>query len=764
MEAEQARQRRPSSRQVQLTPALGVSLAVGLAVGLAAGTLLRGAGAGSGRAFLAGAAVAGALLGAAALARRRVATRRLSSRVGRAWALAGQPATADAERPLMVSLSNHPLAGLDAALAAVEQALDRGRRAARDSDQRFRLSFYTHPLPMTLHRLDDHTLVAANDSFLAPLGTGEGELLGRTLAEFGGMMEPSVEEITARLRSEPVIRALDVRFTAPGGETRLISLSAALLDLGGVGHVLSVGVDVTEARAAVAALEELQRELRRGEERYRFLVQSVPVVQWALDRDGVFTVSEGQGLGALGLRPGEVVGKTILDVYAAFPDVIADFRRALAGERFEAVNDFRTVVFESHWAPMRNDAGEVVGVAGIALDVTRRRQAEAARKDSEGRLVLMERLAATGRLAAGVAHEINNPLTYVLSNLEELAEVEALRADPQAPRLLREARQGAERVRAIVRDLRVFARADEETGGACDPCEVARSALGITGVEIRHRARLETRLEAVPRVAIAERRLAQVLVNLLVNACKAIPEGRVAEHVIRVTVRPEVDRVIVEVADTGQGMTPEIRARIFEPFFTTRTTGDGQGLGLALSHAMVAEAGGDIEVETAPGRGTTFRVRLAVAAAEAKPVPAAAAPAPAEVPVPLPGGASPRVLLVDDDPLVGRALVRSLAGWQVTRVERVAEALARLQAGHRYDAVVCDLMMPDQTGMDLDAALRRGWPELARRTVFLTGGAFTEQARAFVDAHADRVLEKPVSGKELRARIQAVVEALEPVE
>jgi PAS domain S-box-containing protein len=743
----------PDTPAVTGSPVVRLAPPVAVALGALAAWAALGAGGGAGtvRAFLGGIAAGGALLLTSVLLVRLASARRLSAAVAKALALARQAgARVDARGALPA---------LDEALAALEQALDRQRRAVRDSDQRFRLAFYTHPLPMTLHRVDDQTLVAANESFLAPTGAAEGELLGRTLAEVGGRLEPSVGEITARVAAERVLRDLDVRFTPPGGgEARIVSLSAALLDLGGVEHVLAVALDVTEARAALAAREELQRELRRGEERYRFVVRSVPVVQWALDHEGVFTVSEGQGLTGLGLRPGEVVGRSVFEVFAAFPPVIADFRRALAGERFETENDFGTVLFQSHWSPMRDDAGEIVGVVGIALDATRRREAEAARKESEGRMVLLERLAATGRLAAGVAHEINNPLTYVLSNLEELAQVEPLRAHPLAPRLLREAREGAERVRAIVRDLRVFARADDETGGSCDPAEVVRSALGITANEIRHRARLETRLEAVPRAAIAERRLAQVLVNLLVNACQAIPEGRAGEHTIAVAVRRDGDGVAVEVSDTGNGMTPEVRARIFEPFFTTRATGDGQGLGLALSHAMVAEAGGGIEVDTAPGRGATFRVRLRAAAV-------ATEPPPAGDPLPAAARSGParalRVLLVDDDPLVGKALARALAGFEVTVVERVADALGRLRAGAAFDAVVCDLMMPDQTGMDLEAALVMGWPDLARRTVFLTGGAFTERARAFVEAHPGCVLEKPVSGGVLRARIEALLE--EPV-
>jgi CheY-like chemotaxis protein/anti-sigma regulatory factor (Ser/Thr protein kinase) len=262
-----------------------------------------------------------------------------------------------------------------------------------------------------------------------------------------------------------------------------------------------------------------------------------------------------------------------------------------------------------------------------------------------------------------------------------------------------------------------------------------------------------TRFEPAPPAAIAERRLAQVLVNLLVNACQAIPEGRAAENEIGVSVREEAGRVVVEVSDTGEGMTPEVRRRAFEPFFTTRPVGEGMGLGLALSHTMVAEAGGELEVESTPGRGSVFRLRLpATAAVEDRPAPP---PAPAE-----PGADGEtrrlRVLLVDDEPLVARAVARQLREFDVDVETSAAAALERVRGGAGYDAVVCDLMMPDATGMDLHARVAAEAPAVASRFVFLTGGAFTDRARSFVATTRAPVLEKPVDAAALRAAVRAV--------
>ncbi|HSM92531.1 MAG TPA: ATP-binding protein [Anaeromyxobacteraceae bacterium] len=380
------------------------------------------------------------------------------------------------------------------------------------------------------------------------------------------------------------------------------------------------------------------------------------------------------------------------------------------------------------------------------------------RKETEARLAASERLASVGRLAAGVAHEINNPLSWVMSNLDQALDRQRREGgDRLVAELLGEAKQGAERVRDIVRDLRGFARAGEEGDGGSDAVAVVRDSLAMVRNELRHRARVETAFAAVPRVTIAPRQLGQVLVNLLVNAAHSIREGEAAANRIRVDVRRDGDAVLIEVRDTGCGMAPEVLARVFEPFFTT-TGREGMGLGLALSQTMVQEAGGRIEAESRPGEGSTFRVRLRPASeAEATPADGVAVPVPgaAATPVPVPGRA--RLLVVDDEPLVGRAVVRALREHDAEWVSEAREALARIRAGVRYDALICDLMMPEMTGMELAQRLADDHHELSRRIVFLTGGAFTDRAREFVALTRAPVIEKPFELQRLRAGVAAVL-------
>jgi PAS domain S-box-containing protein len=635
---------------------------------------------------------------------------------------------------------------LDLRRAAAER--EEAAAALRTSEQRLRLAFKTSPEPMTLSRLSDGALVAVNDGFLQLHGLTEEQALGHRTIELGIWADPAERDaIVDEARHGKVIQARDVHSRRSDGSTRVLTFSASRVELPEGPHLLALARDVTEERAAAAERARLDAALERSQERVREVLRSLPVVQFSVDRAGVFTLSEGQGLHALGAQPTQVVGEQIADVYRDYPTFLASFERALSGEAFTTVEKIRSVDFEIHWAPIHGPGETVTGVTGIALDVTDRQRAELARKDSEMKLGMLERLAAVGRVAAGVAHEINNPLTYVLGNLEAAMErLPHLGLDPDVVQLLKEARDGGERVRDIVRDLRMFARARQEPSQSCDVTAVVRSATAIARNEIRHRAQLVTNLEAAPLAAIAEGRLAQVLVNLLSNACQAIPEGHATENVIRVTSRVEGGEVVVEVADSGRGMTPDVKARLFEPFFTTRQTGEGMGLGLALSHAMIVEAGGRIEVESAPQGGTTFRMWLPVAVRRAA-APAARAESPTR---------RLRVLIIDDEPLVGRAVARVLAAHDVEVVSSASTALARLRAGEKFDVVLCDLLMPDVTGMDLHGALVIERPDVADRLVFLTGGAFTDRTREFVEKVGARVLEKPVDAKALRSAVAQV--------
>lgn len=385
-------------------------------------------------------------------------------------------------------------------------------------------------------------------------------------------------------------------------------------------------------------------------------------------------------------------------------------------------------------------------------------------KQMQERLIVSDRMASMGTLAAGVAHEINNPLTAVVGHLDlldaELGEngengdtgAESGGGAGRVREALREAlpdmREAVTRVRDIVRDLNLFSRARQGPPGAVDVRKVVDSSLRMAANEIRHRARLERDFHDVPLVAGSEARLGQVFLNLAVNAAQAIPEGDAAHNTIRVKIHPGADAtVVVEVSDTGAGMSPDLQRRIFDPFFTTKPAGLGTGLGLAICHRIISEIGGQINVESETGRGTTFRVIL----------PAAANPAP-DVGTPRAATAATerrcRILVVDDEALVVNTICRVLGGvHDVTGTTDAADALRRLLAGERFDVILCDLMMPRVTGMDLYSEVRLASPEQASRIIFLTGGAFTERAQKFLLDVPNLRVDKPFDAAALRALV-----------
>lgn len=366
-------------------------------------------------------------------------------------------------------------------------------------------------------------------------------------------------------------------------------------------------------------------------------------------------------------------------------------------------------------------------------------------------LVRSERLAGLGRLSASIGHEINNPLSYVIGNLnyvcDELADEHSVRQDTLIESAIRDALGGAERIRKIVGELRAFnLTSDPDSRRMVDIIEVLEAATQLARGEIRHRAHLEREYSVIPKVMADPTKLAQVFVNVLVNAAQAIPEERTAQGQARITLRTRVapdGRVAIEITDTGVGIEEDVRQRLFEPFFTTKADDRGTGLGLFVSLGIVTGFGGNIEVDSRLGEGTTVRVIL--------PAWQGAEPEPETLPRrSLRTLKKRRLLVVDDDVLVARTLARLLSGHHVDVVSSGRAALERLtSSGYRVDLVLCDLMMPDMTGMDVYEAVEATLPALAERFVFVSGGGVTERSRRFLERYADRVLRKPIDSRQL---------------
>jgi two-component system cell cycle sensor histidine kinase/response regulator CckA len=375
------------------------------------------------------------------------------------------------------------------------------------------------------------------------------------------------------------------------------------------------------------------------------------------------------------------------------------------------------------------------------------------RKRLAAKAVELERIRALGLLVAGVAHEINNPLTYVLGNLELASsrQRQLLSSSDNSLQLgaklfenIESARDGAERIAFIVRLLSTFVRGSGDETQEIDVLRALDAAARLAMQHIRTRARLKLELATLPPVHANEARLAQVFLNLLINAAQAIPEGAPDKNEIRVRASHDDDRVVIVIKDTGCGIAPELTSRIFEPFYTTKPADQGTGLGLSISRDVIVSFGGAISVESELGQGASFRIELPVAVAhQARP---SVTPANANVQAPC---EDQRILVLDDEPLIGDFLAGALEGNHVDVTVDGTEALKRVADG-TYDLVLCDLRMPRMSGIEFYAELTRRRPDLASVFVLMTGAAVDEELQRFLEAHAVPVLRKPFDMGELK--------------
>jgi PAS domain S-box-containing protein len=398
-------------------------------------------------------------------------------------------------------------------------------------------------------------------------------------------------------------------------------------------------------------------------------------------------------------------------------------------------------------APILN-ADTLLGAVVVFRDVTEQRR-------MQEQLAVTDRLTSLGTMAASMGHEINNPLSYNLTNIEfALGTLRELVARDSSPELadviqaLDDARMGSLRIASIVADLRRFSRSQEEVQREVDVRVCVEWALRLTANQLRHAAKLVTQLEEVPHVLGNDVRLSQVFVNLLSNASQAIV-GPTANNEIRVVARTDPRGwALVEISDTGPGMPPEIVARVFDPFFTTKPAGVGWGLGLSICREIVAWMGGELLVTSEVGLGSTFSVALPPGASgRTTELPAIVEAEPTR---------SARILVIDDNELVGRAIGRMLEeSHRVTLVGDGESALAIIEQGEEFDLVLCDMMMPGMTGMDLYEELAQRRPVLARRMVFMTGGAFTPRAAEFLATVHNPTISKPFTAIVLRATLHA---------
>ena len=530
---------------------------------------------------------------------------------------------------------------------------------------------------------------------------------------------------------------------------------------------LAVRLSMIEARRSSAAAQDAEAALRASEAGMRTVLQAAPD-GILVHRNGRFVYVNPTAVRWLGFASAEAASG------ASIYDYVIEEDAAAARERVAALQANGESVAPRDFQFKRVDGdirvGEVVSVAAsfegepsiitIIRDVGEQRR-------MQSQMFLADRLATVGTLAVGVAHEINNPLAWVVGNLGLLADefdnqvrmrelpghdpvaVSASRA--RVRELLGRAQEGTERVRRIVRDLVRFGRSDDEEHQVVDVHALLDSTIEIADVHLRHRARLARDYRSRGFARGSEARLGQVFLNLLVNAGQAIPAGAPRQNQVKVETR-DIDDGWVEIAisDTGCGMPEHVRKRVFEPFFTTKPVGEGTGIGLALSHDIVVSFGGEILIESEVGRGTTFRVRLRRAVEDTPSRPGLAIRDEPDSPR---ASNVVRVLVVDDEPLIREMVCDALSAHEVTAVSNGRDALEQLLT-HDWELVLCDMILPEISGLDVYRELEQKRPEILDKLVFMTGGEFSRKGPRLPSGARIRRLEKPFSLRDLRALVR----------
>ncbi len=384
------------------------------------------------------------------------------------------------------------------------------------------------------------------------------------------------------------------------------------------------------------------------------------------------------------------------------------------------------------------DRDRTVGVTMVFRDVS-----EQQNKDQRKRL--SERLASLASMAAGVAHQVNSPLAAVIANStfasDELRQCRGELGHNQGPveaRLdeialaLVDVHAAAEHIRAITSSLRTFAGQAQEPQGVADLVRASQQAVRSTSHELARQTSLFTHFEATPLVKADQSKIVQVIESLLLNALQAATAEGTAEHRVNLTTSTdELGRALIEVQDSGGGIPAELQQQIFEPFFTTKP--GATGLGLSISQGIVTALGGELELESQPGHGATFRVHLpAATSAEQRALGTATQAA-----------VRAKILVIDDEPLVLRAIERILREHELVCTTSATHGLALIEQQQAFDVVLSDLIMPGMSGIALYEALLRENPELARRVVFISGGSLSQEEEDFLQSIGNRRLSKP---------------------
>ena len=537
---------------------------------------------------------------------------------------------------------------------------------------------------------------------------------------------------------------------------------SARLDVPGHDELAFLGVAIN---GMLEDLEKSQIERHEGRARLAMMIERMPAVLWTTDKEPRYTSSMGAGLDSLGVKSGGLTGKTLADYFETndpqHPSIAAHWR-ALAGESLTYELHWQKRIFESHVRPLRDTDGEIIGVIGVALDITDR-------KHLADQLRQSQKLQAVGELAGGVAHDFNNLLMVVKGHAEMLLDrLAGASAERQAParQNVEQIQQAAERAAGLTRQLLAFSRMQVLQPRVLDLNEIVAGMIQMVSRVIGANIELAFLPGAnLGRVKADPSQIEQVALNLVVNARDAMPDGGrltietsnvhldrdyATEHAV---VDPG-DYVMLTVSDSGIGMDAATQARIFEPFFTTKSQGRGTGLGLATVYGVVKQSGGYVWVYSEVGHGTTFKVYL----------PMVQAPVEKKAPEKPESGHEPgteTILFVEDEQSVRELVSEYLTtrGYQVLDAGDGVEAL-EIASTHKgkIHLLITDVVMPRLSGRELAARLAATRSDL--KVLYISGYTDDSVFRHGVLEGGMAFLQKPFNLKALATKIREILQVV----
>lgn len=625
--------------------------------------------------------------------------------------------------------------------------------ALRASEDRFAKAFNASPIAISISTLETARFLAVNDQFVQLSGYERDEIVGKTAVELGLWANPADRSRILQLfQAHHGLRYEASLFRRKSGEIREVMVSIERIQIDGETGLLTLFEDVTERKHAETALHTIEAQLQT-------VIANLPVVLFMTDSHGIVTLSEGKGLAALGLRPGQVVGQSGFDLYAHLPDALATFRRALQGDEARWSGWVGDRMVDLLLTPIQAADGQIQGALGLTLDVTERQRAEEERQAIERKLLEAQQLESLGVLAGGIAHDFNNLLMVMLGHtslaLMDLA--------PESPAYtsVAEIERAAQRAADLTRNLLAYAGKGRSVVQPLNLNLLMNDMVQLLKTAIPKHVLVHTQLAPdLPAIEADSTQLQQVIMNLVLNAAEAIEaaSGSITittgtRWIDRVTFGtayqapelPEGHYVELTITDTGCGMDEATRLKIFDPFFTTKFT--GRGLGLAAVMGIVRGHRGVLHVSSMPGSGSTFTLLLPQSAEAAADPGASTSTATEWI-------GHGTILVIDDDPEVRRVTTQMLERLGFT-VLMAADGIAGIDVFRAHTdvaGVLLDLTMPRMGGVVAFHELRRIHPSVP--IVLMSGYNEQEAIDQLAGQGLAGFLTKPFRPDDLQALLQ----------